>query len=559
MDKKTFDLSKLKDTLEIMQNDPYQDIYDDVEADLDPEKFNHLDLFRHCIETCHRIFELSEFRYGKAAKNIPTDFLDEIATLYLEVTCWWSEDEISEEDRYDYFTSCVYYPNEKFSIADLSAMIMGRNTEPIDRDSKRIELWKLNQNYLQKFFGITYNDNSESQAEKYETLRLLKILHDCIRECNVDLGYLLRLSFLKQNSSIPNSYSKALNFIKERILVRNIDSDYRVDFRTIMDLEKYNNSVRSFINSFSEGIVDHILQQLEQPSCRVKRFICENIYQNVIDNLREIKFSTVNKAEDVKTIQCYAYEHFLMTDIIDEKYSELYSEIFVVEAEENFYSMAEKFLMSNKIESVSLENLCDFAVKYKKDLAKIVHSNITNDTELKNFSTRIDRHKDDYEVIGLVYNFGINRDEFSDLSGLEAVAIVYLYEYLSDKGTDIPLYSGYKSIYEENKKRRDLKIKALAKQIRARFNNKKIKSPLSEEEYFLACGWLTEQMYILMNYRTVEIQTLREKMKSDLLKYWRETIPLLTESGYTVPLEFLIEKIFPLTQRQKIIDKALQI
>ena len=33
-------------------------------------------------------------------------------------------------------------------------------------------------------------------------------------------------------------------------------------------------------------------------------------------------------------------------------------------------------------------------------------------------------------------------------------------------------------------------------------------------------------------------------MKSDLLKYWRETIPLLTESGYMVPLEFLIEKIF---------------
>lgn len=154
---------------------------------------------------------------------------------------------------------------------------------------------------------------------------------------------------------------------------------------------------------------------------------------------------------------------------------------------------------------------------------------------------------------------GINRDEFSDLSGFEAVAIVYLYECLSDKGTDIPLHSGYNSIYEENKKRRDLKIKALTEQIRARFNNEKIKSPLSEEEYFLACGWLTEQMHILMNHRTVKIQVLREKMKSDLLKYWRETIPLLTKSGYTVPLEFLIEKIFPLTQRQNIIDKALQI
>ena len=87
MDEKFFDLSKLKDTLEIMQNDSYQDIYDDVETDLTLKNFNQLDLFRHCIETCHKIFELSEFRYGKATKNISTDFLDEIATLYLEVTC----------------------------------------------------------------------------------------------------------------------------------------------------------------------------------------------------------------------------------------------------------------------------------------------------------------------------------------------------------------------------------------------------------------------------------------------------------------------------------------
>lgn len=41
---------------------------------------------------------------------------------------------------------------------------------------------------------------------------------------------------------------------KERVIVRNLDSGYRVDFRTIMDLEKYNNSVRSFINFFSKGI-----------------------------------------------------------------------------------------------------------------------------------------------------------------------------------------------------------------------------------------------------------------------------------------------------------------
>ena len=129
---------------------------------------------------------------------------------------------------------------------------------------------------------------------------------------------------------------------------------------------------------------------------------------------------------------------------------------------------------------------------------------------------------------------------------------------MSDSGANIPLHSGYNSIYKEDKKRRDLKIKALVKQLRARFYNENINSPLSEEEYFLACGWLTKQMHTLMSFRTVEIQTLREKMKFALLKYWQETIPLLTESGYTVILESLIEKIFPLTQRQEIMGKALQ-
>ena len=76
------DLLKLKDTLEIVPDDPYQDVYDEVSADLALKEFNMLELFHHCVETCHKIFKLSEFRYGKAAKNISTNFLDDIATLY---------------------------------------------------------------------------------------------------------------------------------------------------------------------------------------------------------------------------------------------------------------------------------------------------------------------------------------------------------------------------------------------------------------------------------------------------------------------------------------------
>ena len=200
------DLSNLKDTMEVIPNDPYQEIYDEVSTDLALSKFNELDLFRHCIEICHKIFELSEFQYGKATKNIPVDFLEDISTLYLEQFCQCPVQENLSKEKYAYYTSCLYFPDDNFSLADLSTIIIDTNDNNlVDTDSKRIELWKLNRNYLQKFFGIEFNGKSESQAEKYETLRLLKILYDCLNECNVNLAYLLRMSDLKQNWKIPNS------------------------------------------------------------------------------------------------------------------------------------------------------------------------------------------------------------------------------------------------------------------------------------------------------------------------------------------------------------------
>ena len=66
-------------------------------------------------------------------------------------------------------------------------------------------------------------------------------------------------------------------------------------------------------------------------------------------------------------------------------------------------------------------------------------------------------------------------------------------------------------------------------------------------------------MYTLINCRTIEIQILREKMKSKLLEYWLESVPLLTESGYRVNLEDLIEKILPKQELQRIVDDATKL
>ena len=58
MGKNISDLLRLKDTLEIIPDDPYQDVYDDLSKKLALKEFNKLDLFRYCIETCHKVFEI---------------------------------------------------------------------------------------------------------------------------------------------------------------------------------------------------------------------------------------------------------------------------------------------------------------------------------------------------------------------------------------------------------------------------------------------------------------------------------------------------------------------
>jgi len=54
------------------------EFWDDVSADLEGKTFTQLELFRHCLKTCKRLFEISEFQYGKKAENIPSDFIEDI-------------------------------------------------------------------------------------------------------------------------------------------------------------------------------------------------------------------------------------------------------------------------------------------------------------------------------------------------------------------------------------------------------------------------------------------------------------------------------------------------
>ena len=262
--------------------DEWQELYDEISAEIKLRTFTETNLFQHCLKTCNKIFSMCEFKYGQKAKNIPEDFIEDISILYEKRNSCSSEN--MPTGKCDYATSCENFPKEKFSISDLAKVIF-KDEATQNIDYVRNIMWQMQNKYLKKYFGVKELRKESNSAEAYETLRLLKILNDCKEEIGVDLGCLLHLSLMRQNNNLPSAYTNALNLIKERILVRHSASNYRLDFKIIMELEKYNNDLRSFLNYFSEEIITQALKILKKPksTCRFTRWLCEIIYVTVID------------------------------------------------------------------------------------------------------------------------------------------------------------------------------------------------------------------------------------------------------------------------------------
>ena len=528
----------------------YIEIFNEALKNLQNKKYSLTELFRYCLDICHKIFSLSEFKYGKPAKDIP-NYIWEATGEIFDLKSNECTDEDLPNKKYDYRTSYSDFPTFETSLSDMAKVILKAEFTTIDTISKKAKydsLFKLRKNYFDKFFGLKFEESSDNHTH-YENLRLLKIFYDCVS--SVDLAYLLRMSLLKQNYEIPSAYTKATSFIKERILLRNANSEYFIGFSQIMALEKYSNVIRSFINSFSERVVSEPLETVKNLSVGAIRKFCVELYQSVIDNINNLESAAPDKIHDPKCVQIYAYEHFLLTDIDQPNYEEFFSDIFLVEADESFYNRLAIFLKSIKFETVALAEIPEFVEKYKKDLVEILYPKTIDEVQTEILflddsdgkcrarKQKLKRHREDYEIIGRIYNWGIHQPEGRKLSVFELILIVYLYETSSDNRINIPLYSGY----EPKKEHHDLKIKALVKNIRSRNNGQD--SNLPEEQYFLACYWITEQMNTLINYRTVEIQKLREQMKIKILNYWLNRYPLLTEGGLKINYDELIETILP--------------
>ena len=539
----------------------YMEILKQAGAEVCSNNFENHQVFAHCIKTCNQLFAVAEFHYGKAANNLNTRYLQAMGRVY---------DSILEHDYlrktilyvYDYQTSAKHFPNMKYS---LESMLENKYGDEF-YESEKNKLFTIKNKFLNRFFGYDYRINDPPDV-KYEMLRLVKILYDCNRNFpDVSLTCLMHDSIVRFHPNIESKYKKAIEFIKERIVMRRSDSGCRLPFEIIMEIERYNNSVHSFLNSCMIESVNYILSHVPQhpnTNCHITRLACTKIFNLIIRQLDSIKLPPIKKVNEINAIQCYAYEHFISMDLRTELYTledmafKDSKEITFDLDEMTYFQIDELSLKDTNPTISNMESLVNHFGKDGGELCSIIYNCFPEEerVSVKIYGKRLRRHIPHYEILWRLYVKEFNRNDGNYFSVREGIILICLYEILVEKKISIPLYSGY-----QPDSPRKLKIDALLKQLCNIFD-KDTESSLTDEEYFIACYWLREKIFMLMNYRTNEIQQLMREAKKKLLSFWKQNVPVLQNNSNTddliYPLDKLVEKILPREKLQTILNDAL--
>ena len=114
----------------------YIEIFNEALQNLQNNKYSLTELFHYCLNICHKIFSLSEFKYGKPAKNIPTYIWDATVVIFV-----LKSNECTDEDlpnkKYHYRTAYSDFPTFEPSLSDMAEVILKAESATIDTTSKK--------------------------------------------------------------------------------------------------------------------------------------------------------------------------------------------------------------------------------------------------------------------------------------------------------------------------------------------------------------------------------------------------------------------------------------
>ena len=190
-----------------------EDLFSNVEADLESDCFDENTLFDHFIMTLHRLFSIVRYQYGKPLKDLSPNDIDDFVTLY-----WCKFNRMLSHPythiilKYDYDSfykefSCLPRINIRISIRDYILLTTRKKSIDDVGENKVNRFIRAYRKYLPEFFGISYNHNA-SKEWKHEVIRLVKILYDCSEE-NKDISFLCiqHPSLVKFNPFLDTTYT----------------------------------------------------------------------------------------------------------------------------------------------------------------------------------------------------------------------------------------------------------------------------------------------------------------------------------------------------------------
>ena len=490
----------------------FQKVYREAKEELQSGQASREILFSHCMDTCQKLFEIAEFKVGKSAVDIPREVMMDIEDLYDEAfECFLKTHDDKELELYDYptsinsFSECLKVSMDELIKSEVNLLALtDENAKQSLYEAIKSEVKSIYGEYLPKFFGLHYS-KEYTREQRYELIRLTKILYDCKKKFNIGLEYLIKPSILRTSTDIATKCQEAILFVKERVIMRSATSDYIMSFKTIMELERFVSAARSFINSFPETSVKDILSYIDdEPDCSTVRFVQERIYDVAIENLK--RFVSAQKLDDPKCIQLYAYLHFLFVmDTLPlletiESMNSSKSELIRIEMNEYQYRGLDIF---HELNDIAVEEIDNFVKKYKNELLNIIFPNIKNKSESVKHFKGLKRHVKNYETIVRFFNSVNGVDCVAPIKVRTVVLLMYFYECLKEKQVHIPLYSGY----NENKRKRAIKVDEFLNKIKKGLEERNTGdfTELSDSEIFIAGVWLREKIRYMSDFRTKKI------------------------------------------------------
>lgn len=505
------DLKKLAD-------DPYQDIYEEVEVNVDC--IDKEDLFTYCLEVCGKIFSVAEVDFGKEPLNLPKGFLDEIGILMnlrrikiishedslkrIKYTFWSRAcDKYGVDEQYDAKQKRISLGNLKKLLKDV--LPEKRNLPQINRKIRHVC------NYLPSFFGLKYNKNDSAEV-KFEKLRLILILYSFKENMGFDLGYLLK-RISRKTTFLSPEYRKGVSYVKEMV-------GYRLSFADIMQLEQWVSTECNCIRLLDKELIGSALRQMDFVNCARGRLVMIKLYILLCKRLTSANHRKQAVQAEVP-VEVDAYIHFSEQAIFDDfsvssvkqmKWMNIGSEIY-----DDVATIQKKSKQDEIV--VNFDAIRDFIGRNRYEIANLVTDNKAEHKD----RVRILHEKSirDYLTMVRIYQLGFHiKEEKRPIVQTDTLVwLIFLYEGCKRHNVDFALVDRVGKSARKKNVHSMLSILIVCEQDEEFW--------LKNWEYAKIINWLVHKMFMIETYRTPYIVALERRVQKKIRRFWRNHIPIL--------------------------------